>query len=243
MLTLHSPARPGSAYIRAMFDSFARRYDIFSWLIGMGQAGRMRREALRHAKPGLHVLDLASGTGDLAVEAARRTGPGGSVTALDFSAPMLDSARRKFERRIPPPMRSGFETVHRSAEELPLEGRTFDLIVSGYALRNMYENIEHILQGVRDSLAPGGRIAFLDLTEPAGPVRRFLFRGYLYLFVGLYGVLLFGKKYPVSYLPDSAGRFFRAGEFADFLRRAGFSDVTARPFMLGAVTLYEASRP
>jgi demethylmenaquinone methyltransferase/2-methoxy-6-polyprenyl-1,4-benzoquinol methylase len=242
-MALKAPPAPDQVYIRTMFDSFASRYDTFSWLIGLGQAGRMRRRTLRHLRPGMRVLDLAAGTGDLAVEAALRVGGAGEVVALDFSEPMLKYARRKFMERTAIAAHGAFRTECRSAEDLPLKGEKFDSIVSGYALRNMYRNIGSILEGVYASLKPGGQIAFLDLTEPPDPLRRFLFRAYLYVFVGIYGLALFGKNYPVSYLPDSASRFFKAKDFAKLLIEAGFENVRLRPFMLGAATLYRAQRP
>jgi demethylmenaquinone methyltransferase / 2-methoxy-6-polyprenyl-1,4-benzoquinol methylase len=240
-LNFESVGKPDESYIRSMFDRMARRYDTFTFLTGFGQARRWRVKALRHLKPGTAVLDLGCGTGDLALEAARRTGPMGKVVGLDFSSRMLRVAQHKYDRLAAP--KSSFTVVCRKAEELPLAGQFFDLVVSGFVLRNLYENIDAILKGVLASLKPGGRIAFLDLTEPRHPVLRALFRVYMMSFVGLYGAALFGKNYPVPYLPDSASRFLKTNEFVAALKSAGFTGVMAHSFMFGAVTLYEAENP
>lgn len=232
--------QPDADYIRRMFDSFASRYDIFTFLIGFGQAARLREEVLKGVSGNMRVLDLACGTGDLAIAAAGKVGPGGESVGLDFSEKMLAIADKKHKRLDLPP--ENFRLVLRDAKDLPLDERPFDLIVSGFAFRNLYENIEKILDGMRRSLKTGGRIAVLDLTEPENPLLAKIFKSYLYFCVGLYGTLLFGKNYPVAYLPDSASRFFRARQFKQALEKTGFKSVRARSFFFGAVTLYEAAK-
>src|SRR5690348_2392623 len=86
------PEKPDDQYIRTMFDRMARRYDIFTKLIGLGQDQRLRQETLKDLKKGMRVLDLACGTGDLAILAAQRIGIDGEITGLDFSSGMLDYA-------------------------------------------------------------------------------------------------------------------------------------------------------
>lgn len=238
-VNLESPPKPDADYIRTMFDRMARRYDAFTLLTGFGQAQRWRRETLKPVRPGMRVLDLGCGTGDLAIAAAEAVGPDGEVVGLDFSPRMLDVAQRKFQR-LRGKQSGRFRPFLGRAEDLPIDGQRFDLIVSGFVLRNLYARIGRILQGVHASLKPGGLISFLDLTEPSQPFLRDGFRLYLLTMVGLYGAVLFRKDYPILYLPDSARRFFAAHEFASALEHAGFASVTARSFMFGTVTLYQA---
>ena len=237
-LNLQSPKKPDEKFIKEMFNRMARRYDTFTLLTGFGQAKRMRSETLAPLKKGMRVLDLGCGTGDLALDAAKKIGADGEVVGLDFSEQMLAIAKQKYENLN---LKSHFKLVLRKAEDLPLDDRPFDLVVSGFVLRNLRENIDRILQGVRDSLKEDGQISFLDLTEPKNPVLGFIFRLYMMTFVGLYGALLFGKDYPIPYLPDSARRFYKANEFARLLERAGFRNITKRSFILGSVTLYRAA--
>jgi demethylmenaquinone methyltransferase/2-methoxy-6-polyprenyl-1,4-benzoquinol methylase len=155
---------------------------------------------------------------------------------------MLAIAQRKYARA-----RRGttgrFRPCLAGAEDLPLADERFDVVLSGFVLRNLYARIDRILAGVFASLVPGGSVSFLDLTEPTHPLLRRGFRWYMMTLVGLYGATLFGADYPIPYLPDSARRFMKANEFPSALQRAGFQRVRARPFMLGTVTLYSGTRP
>lgn len=237
-----SPAHPDSAYIRAMFDRMARRYDTFAALTSFGQGHRWRAWTLAVVQPGMRVLDLGCGTGDLALQAASLVGERGEVVGIDFSPQMLEIARHKHRAQ----WRRGFGAVTwrcARAEELPLDGAPFDAVVSGFVMRNLYEHIGRILAGVRQSLRPGGHVRFLDITEPRHPLLRALFRGYLLTAVGVYGAVLFGKDYPIPYLPDSAGRFLNADEFPAELAKAGFVDIAARSFFFDSVTVYHARAP
>jgi demethylmenaquinone methyltransferase/2-methoxy-6-polyprenyl-1,4-benzoquinol methylase len=241
-LNFESPEQPDAAYIRTMFDRMARRYDLFTALTGFGQAARWRAGALAAIRPGMRVLDLGCGTGDLSLEALGRVGPSGEVVGLDFSEEMLRVLSEKHRRR-PIPGGGTLTLVRGCAEDLPVDARPVDAVVSGFVLRNLYAQIDRVLDGVRRSLRPGGHVAFLDLTEPAHPLLQRLFRGYLLGLAGLYGALLFGRHYPIPYLPDSARRFFKAREFTAALARAGFTGISAQGFCFGTVTLYRAVTP
>ncbi len=241
MINLESVPKPDGDYIRTMFDRMARNYDAFTFWMSFGGAKALRSEALKDLKPGDRVLDIACGTGDLALEAARRTGGTGRVIGLDFSSGMLEVAERRRMRdaeRIP----ARLNWVCRGAETLPIEGEKFDWVVSGFALRGLYEHIDRILDGIRASLVDGGRVALLDLTEPRNPVLKFLYKTFFYSWVAFLGAVLFGKNYPVAYLPDSSSRFLKASEFTEKLKSKGFRDVSARSFIFGSVTLYRAQK-
>jgi demethylmenaquinone methyltransferase / 2-methoxy-6-polyprenyl-1,4-benzoquinol methylase len=222
-----------------MFDRLAVRYDLFNHLTSMGMAGRWRQEALRPLSPGMRVLDLGCGTGDLALDAIKKVGTDGEVIGLDFSENMLALAGKRYEKlRFNGGHR--FRLVLKKAEELPIEKEPYDLVVSGFVLRNLYENIDPILNGVHRSLKNGGRISFLDITEPKNFLIRAFWRFYMNTVVELYGKLLFGKDYPSTYLTQSANRFLKPEDFAEKLRSRGFEQVRVRSFMLGIIVLYQA---
>ena len=227
--------------IQTMFDGLAPRYDLFNRLTSLGQDKRWRSEALGPLRPGMRVLDLGCGTGDLAFEALKKVGPSGEVTGLDFSPNMLAFAGQRYKK-------SGLNGSHKirfilkKAEELPIESSAYDAVVSGFVLRNLYENIDTILAGVYRSLKDGGLISFLDITEPASRKLGALWRFYMNTLVAFYGKILFGKKYPLFYLTQSARRFPGPADFMKKLERAGFRQITARSFMLGIITLYQAVR-
>ncbi len=236
---MHPTKNPDSESIRRMFDNLAGRYDLFNHLTSLGLATQWRRQTLMPVKPGMRVLDLGCGTGDLALAAIRKMGTEGEVVGIDFSANMLAVAKKRYEA-------TGLNGRHalrfelKKAEDLPLQEASFDLVVSGFVLRNLYENIESVLGGVYRSLKDGGRISFLDLTEPPSAALRGFWRLYMNTVVALYGRLLFGRRYPEFYLTQSAERFLKAPEFMGQLRAAGFRDVRSRSFLFGIIRLYEA---
>jgi ubiquinone/menaquinone biosynthesis methyltransferase len=231
---------PGSTEIRDMFDRLAPRYDLFNHLTSMGLATLWRRDTLKAVRPGMRVLDLGCGTGDLTLGACERLGASGDVLGLDFSPQMLAYAARRSEN-LKSAVKPRF--VCRKAEDLPFEAQPYDLAVSGFVLRNLYENIGPIVEGVFASLKPGGEISFMDITEAKQPWVGALWRFYMSTLVVLYGKIVFGKDYPTFYLIESARRFLNADGFSKKLKDAGFENITTKSYMFGMVTLYRARKP
>ena len=231
--------RPSQDQIRGMFDHLAGRYDLFNHFTSFGLAGRWRAQALQPLKPGMRVLDMGCGTGDLCLGAARRVGAGGEVVGLDFSEAMLTVARRRLEKEGPA---AHVSFVREKAESLPIGERPYDMVVSAFVLRNLYENIRPILSGVLRSLKGGGRISFVDMTEPENAGWRFCWKAYMNSVPAFYGRMLFGRDYPRLYITESARRFLRASEFVRLLEETGFKDVRVRSFMAGMVSLYQAAK-
>lgn len=264
---------PDTQTVRKLFDAIAGRYDRFNSISSFGRDGAWRKKALEFLQPGMRVLDMGTGTGDLAFEAARRVGAGGAVVGIDVSEPMLSFAAGKNVKKAREAAQAaspvngsagagggsgangkesangaaglGFAPirwVHRGAQELPLDNeKPFDAVVSAFVLRNVHSEIARVLEGVKKSLKPGGRIAFLDLTEPESKFLSWGSRLYMSTVVLAIGTLVFRDPEPVRYLKASMQRFFKASEFKKLLTDAGFENVRSRSFLFGAVTLYEAS--
>ena len=232
-------AGPDPLFIKHMFDRLARRYDLFNQLTSFGLAPLWRKAAVGPVRAGMRVMDLGCGTGDLVIEAARKMNGSGDVVGLDFSANMLAVAQRRSEA-LAGPLKNRIRFLLKSAEELPADEEPFDCVVSGFVLRNLYQNIEKILGGVYLSLKEGGGVSFLDITEPPNPLVLGIWKIYMNTLVGFYGKLLFGKDYPVFYLTESAKRFLKKDEFVRSLKKAGFKDVKTRDFMFGIIVLYQA---
>ena len=234
--------KPDSDTIQNMFDRLAVRYDLFNHLTSVGLASFWRRETLAPLKPGMRGLDLGCGTGDLALEAVQRLKGSGEVVGLDFSEKMLFFAQKRYEK-------TGLNGRHKirwalkKAEELPIESEPYDLVVSGFVLRNLYQNIDLILRGVYQSLKAGGQISFLDITDPQKRWVRIAWEAYMTVFAGLYGKILFGKDYPVFYLADSAKRFLNASDFIKKLEETGFQDIRTKPHLFGVITIYQGRKP
>lgn len=227
--------------VQKLFDRLAFRYDLFNRLISFGLDNSWRRKVLESIRPGERILDVGCGTGDLSLGAARKTGPSGEVVGLDFSPRMLQVAGRRYERagRDLSPLK----LVEKGAEELPLDEKPFDVVLSGFVLRNLYERIDRVLGGMFGSLKKGGQVRLLDFTEPGSALVAGLFRVHMNTLGTLFGRLLFGRDFPAGYMAESARRFPKPAEFVEKLRRAGFEEVDARRFFMGSVVLYQGRKP
>ncbi len=201
-----------------------------------------RKAALEPAKPGLRVLDLGCGTGDLALGAARKMGAGaGEVVGLDFSQNMLMAAQARYDKLNKRNLAT-VRWVALKAEDIPFEDARYDLVLSGFVLRNIYENIDFILQGVREALNPGGKIRLLDFTEPPSRAWKKMWQLYMNTIVIVYGRMLFGKQFPDTYLTRSAARFAKPAEFISKLKVAGFKNIESQTFLGGIIVLYKADK-
>jgi demethylmenaquinone methyltransferase/2-methoxy-6-polyprenyl-1,4-benzoquinol methylase len=210
--------------VRSMFDRIAPVYDAMNRLMTAGLDRRWRREtAAAVVRPGDRVLDVACGTGDLALAAAAA---GGRVTGVDFSTRMLERARRKS---------SAVEWLEADALALPFDDASFDVVTSGFGVRN-FADLEAGLHELRRVLGPGGRIGVLEITQPHGALRPF-FRVWFDRVVPLMGKVLPGGG-AYTYLPASVRRFPGPGDLAAALERAGFADVRYRLFAGGIVAVH-----
>jgi demethylmenaquinone methyltransferase/2-methoxy-6-polyprenyl-1,4-benzoquinol methylase len=210
--------------VRSMFDRIAPVYDAMNRLMTAGLDRRWRRETAAAAvRPGDRVLDVACGTGDLAIAAAAA---GGRVTGVDFSTRMLERARRKS---------SAVEWLEADALALPFDDASFDVVTSGFGVRN-FADLEAGLRELRRVLRRGGHIGVLEITQPQGALRPF-FRVWFDRVVPLMGKVLPGGG-AYTYLPASVRRFPGPGDLAAALERAGFADVRYRLFAGGIVALH-----
>jgi demethylmenaquinone methyltransferase/2-methoxy-6-polyprenyl-1,4-benzoquinol methylase len=205
--------------VRSMFDRIAPVYDVMNRVMTAGLDVRWRRLAAESAvRKGDRVLDAACGTGDLAL--ADLKAGAARVTGLDFSAGMLDRARRKTADRS-----NVLEWVQGDMLALPFADETFDSATVGFGVRNV-EDLELGLRELRRVLRPGGRLAILEITQPRGALRPFYSLWFDRIVPLLGRVLPGGDAY--TYLPASVKRFPTAERLADLLRETGFGDVRFR---------------
>ena len=210
--------------VRRMFDRIAPRYDLMNRLMTAGLDGAWRREAARAVvRPGDRVLDLCCGTGDLAL-AGRAAG--GVVTAVDFSASMLERAR---------PKSSEIVWLEADALHLPLADDSFDAVTIGFGLRNV-ASAEQGLAEMRRVLRPDGRVAVLDITRPRGLLAPF-YKVWFDTLIPAVGKLLPGGA-AFTYLPASVRRFAEPRELARLMAEAGFEQIRWRLFAGGIVALH-----
>jgi demethylmenaquinone methyltransferase/2-methoxy-6-polyprenyl-1,4-benzoquinol methylase len=202
--------------VRAMFDRIASVYDVMNSVMTAGLHHRWRARAadLAAVGPGDRALDVATGTGDLAVELARRVGPGGAVVGSDFSEEMLTVARRKAP---------GISFEWGNALELPYEDGRFDAATVGFGARN-FSDLERGLQEMARVVRPGGRVVVLEITTPQRPPLSTFFRVWFDRIVPLIGRLT-GETLAYSYLPSSVRRFPAPEGLAAAMARAGLGDI------------------
>ncbi len=224
-------------YVRGMFDRIVPRYDLMNSLMTAGRDHAWRRLAVKavDAGPGRRGLDVATGTGELALALARA---GCHTVGLDFATAMLAAATAKSER-LASWLRPTY--VAGDALALPFPDNTFDCVTTGFAIRNV-TSIAAALAEMRRVLREGGKLACLELTPPRGRVFPSLFRFYFRRLVPLLGHLIAGNAEAYTYLPDSLVGFPPAEELAQLLCAAGFRRVEYRLLALGTVALHVAER-
>jgi demethylmenaquinone methyltransferase/2-methoxy-6-polyprenyl-1,4-benzoquinol methylase len=216
---MSAEARSGTleeGQVRAMFDRIARVYDLMNSVMTAGLHHRWRERAadLADVREGGSALDVASGTGDLAIELARRAGPAGTVVGSDFSEPMLDVARRKS---------GAVRWEWANALELPYADDEFDAATVGFGARN-FSDLDRGLAEMTRVVRPGGRVVVLEITVPRRPPLSTFFSIWFDRIVPALGKIA-GDPDAYAYLPSSVKRFPGPEELAARMHAAGLDDV------------------
>lgn len=224
--------------IRSMFDRIAGVYDLMNTAMTAGLHHRWRERAADRAElePGDLALDACCGTGDLALELARRVGPAGRVIGSDFSEAMLDRARRKAEERGAGSVR--FEWG--DALELPYDDASFDAVTVGFGARNLAD-LERGIGELARVLRPGGRLVVLEITQPRRPPLSTFFGLWFDRLVPLLGTLA-GDRDAYTYLPQSVKRFPPPAVLAAIMAAAGLERVRATVLAGGIIAIHSGAR-
>jgi demethylmenaquinone methyltransferase/2-methoxy-6-polyprenyl-1,4-benzoquinol methylase len=202
--------------VRAMFDRIAGVYDAMNSVMTVGMHHRWRERAadLARVGPGDSVLDVASGTGDLAVELARRVGPTGRVVGSDFSEGMLELARKKSD---------AVQWEWADALDLSYETDSFAAATVGFGARN-FADLGKGLREMTRVVRPGGRVVVLEITTPQKPPLSFFFRAWFDTVVPAIGRVA-GDADAYTYLPSSVRRFPGPRDLAAEMAGSGMRDV------------------
>jgi demethylmenaquinone methyltransferase/2-methoxy-6-polyprenyl-1,4-benzoquinol methylase len=227
-----------------MFDRVPDRYDLVNRVVTLGFDTRWRKLAVRACleRDPRSILDICTGTGDLAVALARATGGSTAVAAADFSAPMLSAARRKAERAG---VADRVELVRVDAVALPFADESFEAVGVSFGFRNLTHrnrNRDRHLSEIARIVAPGGRFVIVESSQPAAPLFRAGFSAYLGAWVEPMGAWISGERGAYRYLARSARDFYEPHEVEQLLIDAGFTEVRTKPLLTGAAALHVAEK-
>lgn len=227
-------------YVRALFDRIAKPYDRLNNRISLGRDERWRRMLVAEsgAAPGYTVVDLGTGTGELALQFARATGPEGRVTGVDLSANMLAVA----EEKVKCAGLSHVEFRQGNASATGLPSSSADIVSMGWCLRNCGDTHAALIEVLR-ILKPGGVFVCLDMSRPSFAPVRGLFFLHRHLVMPLQARAAGADGEAYRYLACSTDHFPDRRGLEHVLRTAGFNGVGSRALMLGAVALHRAEKP
>jgi demethylmenaquinone methyltransferase / 2-methoxy-6-polyprenyl-1,4-benzoquinol methylase len=229
----HLTGRERSTYVQDMFGRIAGRYNLMNRVMTFGQDMRWRKFVVQQAQlpPDGTLLDLATGTGDIAFE-AKQVVPDAQVIGADFSLPMMYVGQQ--ERRG--------NTIDWSAADalnLPFPDQYFDAVVSGYLVRNVID-IPRTLAEQHRVLKDGGRIVILDTSPPPDNLLKPFILLHLNYVIPIMGRLIGGQAAvdAYTYLPESTQSFKTPDELAQLMRDAGYQDVSYKTFMFGTMAVH-----
>lgn len=226
--------------IRNMFEAIAPRYDLLNRVLSLGIDRRWRTTAVSQLQIPPHgkVLDVATGTGDVALEIARQTAASITIVGEDFTPGMLQYGRDKIART---PYRSRISLAAASCEAIPHPDRTFDGITIAFGIRNVVDRPLGLREMFR-VLKPGGRAVILEFSTPTNNLVRSLYYLYFRHLLPRIGGCL-SRRSAYQYLPDSVLAFPGRSEFAGMMEQAGFTDLRSFDMTGGIVSVFVGTRP
>ena len=234
-----SPAEKTARMIRH-FDAVAPVYDAMNTLLSFGIHHAWKRRAVRMLglRPGMRVLDVCGGTGDLSLLAARRVGPAGRVLLYDINPRMIAAGLPKLRAATGG---AAVRPVVGNAEEIACREGAFDAVMVGFGIRNV-TRMRRAFAEMHRVLRPGGRLLCLEFSRPRWAWFRFLYDLYSFRVMPVLGERIAGSRQAYTHLPESIRTFPLPGELARLLRAVGFRDVAWRPFTNGIAVAHLATR-
>lgn len=220
--------------IEEMFDDISKRYDFLNHFLSMGIDRGWRKKVIKEIKAVPHhaILDIATGTGDVAIAAS---GLDTQITGLDLSEKMLDVAREKVSKRGI----NNIELIKGDSENLPYDDATFDVVTVSFGVRN-FEDLRKGLSEMQRVLKPGGKLIILEFSYPSKfPVKQ-LYHFYNSTLLPFFGKVISGSSTAYTYLPESVKAFPEGQNFLDLLESCGFEKTGQKRLTFGISSLYTA---
>ncbi len=223
-------------FIKQIFTTVAPHVDVLSssFSIGFDHLWRTKTVELSGIQKGERVLDVCTGTGELAVLLSRKVGNSGSVTGVDFCEEMLDQARRKKRDRYP-----NITYLLSDAKHLPFADNSFDTVTVSFGMRNIPDTGLALLE-IKRVLKPGGKFVCLELTRPPEGWFRTVYEWYVFRMMPFIAEIVVKTAAPYLYLPRSIKAFYPPGEFRRLITESGYTDVTIYSMTRGIATIYRA---
>ncbi len=221
--------------ISGMFDSVARRYDFLNHFLSFGTDRRWRRRAVkkifeRYTRPS--ILDVATGTADMAIEAARY-GPG-KISGIDISPKMLEIGRKKISEKN---LGEIIELLECDSENICFPDNSFDVAMVAFGVRNFSDTLKGLSE-MRRVLTPGGMVVILEFSKPVGLIFKHLYNIYFALLLPFAGGLISRDRKAYRYLNQSVMEFADNEKFMQIMKGAGFSEIKQERLSAGIVTIY-----
>lgn len=224
--------------VREMFNAIAGRYDFLNHFLSAGIDFIWRKKAIRLMGKGKHdqILDVATGTGDLAIEAIKINPQ--QIIGIDIAEDMLNIGRKKLIKKK---LDSRIILETGDSENLRFDDQSFDAVMVAFGVRN-FENLEKGLAEMYRVIKPGGQVMILEFSKPAKfPVKQ-VYNFYFRYILPALGKMISGDSAAYTYLPESVGAFPAGKEFADILDKIGFKQIKILPLTFGIASIYHGLR-
>jgi demethylmenaquinone methyltransferase/2-methoxy-6-polyprenyl-1,4-benzoquinol methylase len=230
------PNAKRASVVKDIFSSMAPYIDPLDTAFSFGLCHVWRRKVSSRIRRGEHVLDICTGTGELAKLLLRRVGPEGSLTGVDFCKDMLDVAKKKMD-----PMPDNVSLIVSDARELKFPDSNFDAVTVSFGIRNIPDTVA-ALKEIKRVLRPGGRFYCLELTRPKQPFLVPFYKFYVFKIMPYIAKIITKNSLPYTYLPRSIEAFHSPEEFKDLMKSCGFSEVRASSLSMGVATIFRGTR-
>jgi demethylmenaquinone methyltransferase/2-methoxy-6-polyprenyl-1,4-benzoquinol methylase len=228
------PHEKRASLVKDVFSIVAPYIDPLDTAFSFGLCHVWRRKVSSHIRRGENVLDICTGTGELAKLVLEKVGPEGSLTGADFCEEMLDIAKKKMS-----PMPENISFVVSDARELPFPDNTFDAVTVSFGMRNVPDTAA-ALNEVKRVLKPGGRFYCLELTRPEKRWILPFYKFYTFKIMPFIAKIITKNSLPYTYLPKSIEAFYPPKEFTRMMSACGFSEAKAESLSMGIATIYSA---